>query len=64
MTEQEFIDPTVTPPGQPPFEALPPHGHVEPPLTETATEWIEQNQTTAILAAFAAGVFLGVLMRR
>ena len=46
------------------YEALPPHGQDDPPLAETARDWIEHNQTTAMLSAFAVGVFLGVLMRR
>ena len=31
---------------------------------ELARAWIEANMTTAVLGAFATGVFLGVLARR
>jgi hypothetical protein len=50
--------------GAPPQEALPPRGYNEPSLVDTARAWMEANETVAILGAFAAGVFLGVLMRR
>ncbi|HMB94281.1 MAG TPA: hypothetical protein VKP65_25750 [Rhodothermales bacterium] len=61
--EPDTSDQSDTVPGASSFEALPPHGH-DPPLPETAREWVEQNQSTAMLTAFAIGVFLGVLMRR
>lgn len=64
MAEQDTINQTNTGPGDPPTEALPPPGYNDPSLAESAREWIEHNQTTAMLTAFAAGVFLGVLMRR
>ena len=49
---------------EPPFEALPPHGYDDVSLQESAHDWIEHNQSTAMLVAFGVGVFLGVLMRR
>ncbi len=36
----------------------------EYPLLETAVDWIKDNQFTAMIGAFAVGVFLGVLARR
>lgn len=60
--EQYTIHNTL--PGDAPFEALPPHGQDDRPLAEKAQEWVEHNQSTAMLTAFAVGVFVGVLMRR
>ena len=43
-------------------EALP--GPPDPEaMMEAALDWVEQNQTLAILGAFAFGVFIGVMMR-
>ena len=64
MTEQDIIDQPDTGPGPSPNEALPPPDYYDPSLAETAREWVENNQSTAMLTAFAVGVFLGVLMRR
>lgn len=33
-------------------------------LVEQAREWIEENQTAAMLSGFGFGVFIGVLLRR
>ncbi len=33
-------------------------------LLALARSWVEQNQTWAMLGAFAVGVFLGAMMRR
>ena len=47
----------------------PPHQpeHPSPPdpaaLMDAALTWVEENQTLAMLGAFALGVFVGVLMR-
>lgn len=47
----------------------PPHApSLTPPpdpaaMMDAALEWVEQNQTLAMLGAFALGVFVGVMMR-
>ena len=39
---------------------VPPYGDI----VEQAKEWVEQNQTAAMLSGFGFGVFIGVLLRR
>lgn len=42
-------------------------GYAEPldpaDVIASALEWVEKNQTLAMLGAFAVGVFVGVLLR-
>ncbi len=33
-------------------------------LVDQAREWVEENQTAAMLSGFGFGVFIGVLLRR
>ncbi len=42
-------------------ELTPPPDPAE--MINAALTWVEQNQTLAMLGAFALGVFVGVLMR-
>ena len=32
-------------------------------IVETAIAWVEENQTLAVLGAFALGVFIGTMIR-
>ena len=50
------------------YHAPPDQQELAPPpdlasAMEAATDWVEKNQTLAMLGAFALGVFVGVLMR-
>lgn len=65
------LNPT-TPPAAQPNPLLPPPS-LPQSVTDAASEavpwdevkaWVAANQTVAMVAAFAVGVFLGVLMRR
>ncbi len=66
MLEQDTLDPAPEPAPPPGTDepSLDEEGQGDAPLMEAALAWVRENQTLAMLGAFAAGVFVGVLMRR
>ncbi len=67
MLEQDTLDPEPEPAPPPSLSdepSLDEEGQGVAPLMEAALAWVRENQTLAMLGAFAAGVFVGVLMRR
>lgn len=71
MQDGRTLHATPEPPGSRPAEP-PPRWARSPmeekagpaPALETALAWVGENQSLAMLGAFAVGVFIGVMMRR